>query len=148
MKARGASFWALLLAALALIAGLAFLLLGGQEGAELSAAEFVERVNEQGAGIEVGEQLSVSERGSVYDLVLLDPPAAERARGASAAQTDGTASLIVAPDEDGGVSEYDRCESAASLICFRAANAVVLVEDATPEQLARLGTAIQALGSQ
>jgi hypothetical protein len=55
-------------------------------------------------------------------------------------------SLTITEGDDEAVAEYERCESAASLVCFRAANAVLILEDTVPNQdLARIEAAISAM---
>jgi hypothetical protein len=101
--------------------------------------EFVEAANEQGAGMELGEPLSsAGSESEIYAIEL----------ASSATQVHGGGSLLVADDVEQGEAEFARCERAASLICYRAANVVVRLEEATPEQGAQLEEAITALGSE
>jgi hypothetical protein len=102
-------------------------------------AEFVEAANEQGAGMELGEPLASAEGGNEVFAVEL---------ASSATQVHGGGSLLVADGVEEGEAEFARCESAASLICYRAANVVVRLEEVGPEQGAQLEEALKALESE
>jgi hypothetical protein len=109
---------------------------GGDRNFE--ASEFVEEANEHGAGMELGEPLSAGETGNeVYAVEL----------ASSATQVHGGGSLVVADDVEAGQAEFARCESAASLVCYRAANVVLRLEEVDPEQQSQLDEAFSALGS-
>ena len=52
-------------------------------------------------------------------------------------------------DSNAALAEYRRCEAAVSLICFRAANAVLIFEGAlAPADVARVEAALRALASE
>ena len=127
--------------------------------------EFVTVANIHGAGIELGGPLaSPGFEGGVYELELSvggvgGEDTADHARedqghtdekgdkrgGEAHAHLGG--SLIVTPDSDAGRSEFERCESAVSLLCYRAANVVVMFEDSLPIEFQdRVRAAIIALG--
>ena len=100
------------------------------------AQEFVDEANSHGAGLELGEPLSAT--GSdieVYGVEL----------ASSATQVHGGGSLAVAEDPEGGEAEYARCEGAVDLICYRAANVVLRLEEITPEQQAQLDETFREL---
>ncbi len=61
---------------------------------------------------------------------------------------EGGGSLIVAPDPDKGLDEYERCEATLSLLCYRVANIVLVFEALEPEQRAQLDAAVVALGNE
>ncbi len=120
----------LLLTALALTAIAAC---GGGERT-FTASEFVEEMNDKGANLKLGGNLLNDQEGiEVFELRF-------------ARSFEG--SLVVAEDIDVGVSEYERCESAATLLCYRAANVVMLFDEAeiSVTDLAPVETALTALG--
>jgi hypothetical protein len=109
---------------------------GGERTFE--AEEFVDEANEHGAGMELGEPLSaVHTETEVFSVEL----------ASSATQVHGGGSLVVADDLEDGQAEYERCEGAASLTCYRAANVVLRLEDVSPEQRAQIDGAFAALES-
>jgi hypothetical protein len=53
------------------------------------------------------------------------------------------------PDSDAGLAEYERCEQAASLLCFRADNIVLLLEgDIDDAQFSALATALNTIEAE
>ena len=113
-----------------------------------SADAFVEEANSHGAGLTLGAQLETARgEGTELHTVELEEPAAEPRARAAHAHAGGT--LTIMPDSAAAAAEFDRCEQAASLICFRAANAVLFFEDALePEQQARIATALRAMAAE
>jgi hypothetical protein len=56
--------------------------------------------------------------------------------------------LTVTEDSETGLAEYQQCEAAATLLCYRAANVVAIFEDTLPpEDRSRLDAAVSSLGS-
>jgi hypothetical protein len=114
-----------------------------------SAQELVAEINEQGAGLRLGEPLtSTQEELELYAVRLegAQAPGPATAEGLPPTDVHAAGSLTITDGDDAGLAEYERCEDAASLICFRAANAVLIFEDTVPnEDLARIETAIGAL---
>ena len=116
-----------------------------------TAQEMVEEVNEHGAGIRLGEPLTTSQENlELYGIRLSGAPAAPSTPGTDQASppvdVHAAGSLTITEGDDEAVVEYERCESAASLVCFRAANAVLILEDTVPNQdLARIEAAISAM---
>jgi hypothetical protein len=97
------------------------------------AGELVDELNENGARLGLGASLSAGQ-----DEVELF--------AVSFAGDVGT--LAITEDADAGLGEYHRCEDAATLTCYRAANAVLYFElPAGDPQLAPLDAAIRALAS-
>jgi hypothetical protein len=106
-------------------------------------AEFVEEANGEGANLVLGEPLTSIEEGvDVYAISF-----AEEADGEGHSHSGG--SLIVTDDADAAREEHLRCEEAVTLVCYRAAN-VVLMFDAGPSDrnVAAVDSAIRALASQ
>ena len=160
--------WAALAVAVAALGmGLAAALSGCSGEKVFTAEEFVQRANAEGAGFELEDEL-ISSSGDmkIWALHLSDDregtsPAApdgqadpqeedDRSgpRGEEEGDEHGTAaSLVVSEDGGSAEAEFHRCEGAATLVCFRAANVVVLLESATSEEVARVTQAVKAMGS-
>lgn len=113
---------------------------GGEHRFE--AQEFVDAANDEGAGLVLGEPLSTNDPDrEVYALDL-------SAQTASGTPVEGGGSLVITEDAEAGIAEHGRCESAVSLICYRAANAVVELQDGVaPNSLRRLDEAFTGLAS-
>ncbi len=109
---------------------------GGERTFE--AEEFVEEANQLGAGLELGERLSSTEGGGEVVAVEL---------ASSATQVHGGGSLVIVDDVEAAQAEFTRCESAAILTCYRAANVVLRLEEIAPEQRSQLDEAFTDLGS-
>lgn len=128
------------------VLGLALLLGGagcGDGERTFEAGEFVEAMNENGAALELGEGLTDDQEGiDVYDVSLAQVGAPQ---GAGGEHSERGASLILAANTETAIDEYDRCESAVSLVCFRAANAVLILDDDDPATLATIEGAIRDL---
>lgn len=108
---------------------------GGGDGQTFDAEGFTEALNENGAGIELGEELSNEQEGVEVREVSLN--------GASGG------SIIVAADEEAGRAERARCEAAVTLLCYRAANVVLILEDELDEaERARLEAAFMGLAEE
>ncbi len=60
----------------------------------------------------------------------------------------GGGSLTVLEDADAGLAEYERCQQGVSLVCFRAANVVLIFGGTlTPDQQTALEDALRAMAS-
>jgi hypothetical protein len=123
----------------AAIAILAAALAAGCGETTFDAPGFVEEANSHGAGLHLGEQLlSTDPEREVFAVELTAAVAASGHGGGSLAITDG---------DDAALAEFRRCESAVTLLCYRAANVVLLFESEIPaEGLARVEGAIRAMG--
>jgi hypothetical protein len=95
--------------------------------------EFVDTVNDEGADLVLGDELASIEEGvDVYALTF--------ARG------DSGGSLIVTGGADAARDEHARCEDAVTLVCYRAANVVLMFDtDPSDQHVARVDAAIRAL---
>jgi hypothetical protein len=116
---------------------------GCGSGATFTAEELVAEVNRHGGELALGEPLDASGEGpEIHSLTFTGvAPTPEDVHAGG--------SLLIAEDDEAAVGEYQRCEGSASLICFRAANAVMIFEGAVPPaDLARLSEALQAMGSE
>ena len=110
------------------------------------ADEFVDEVNAEGAGLVLGEPLTSLEEGAdVYVVSFEDAPAPE----VSAGRAHSGGSLVVTEDADAATAEFQRCEGAVTLTCYRAAN-VVLYFDAEPTEphVTKVDAAIRALAEE
>jgi hypothetical protein len=118
----------------------AILLLAGCGGGEtFSAGDLVSQLNDHGAGLALGEQLPSTREGiELYGLRFSNQVAGD-------AEASG-GSLTITADSDAGAAEYQRCQSAGSLICFRADNAVITFEGELPAaDRSRLAAALRSL---
>jgi len=127
-------------AALLCLIALAFVACGGERS--FDAEEFVGELNDHGAGLALEGSLPNEQAGvEVYSVAIAANP------GQGEDDHSG-GSLVLADDADGAIAEHERCEGAVSFICFRAANAVLIVEDGSrPQDIERVGAAIRALES-
>jgi hypothetical protein len=115
-----------------------------------TAAEFTRQVNEQGVDIRIGRQLPNSGNADQLFAVRLprlpgQPPAPPDSEGNGGAS--GT--LYVYGDAGGAGNELDACRAAGGLLCYRASNIVVVLDEETGGlQARRLSVAIKRLGSE
>ena len=116
----------------------------GEGERTFTAPEFVAEANRHGAALELGAQLTVAAGDDrVYGIAI--DGAADDGHAQEGAEHGG-GSLRVTDDADAAVDEHARCESAASLICYRAANVVLILEPGTSaSDLARVDRAIRRL---
>jgi hypothetical protein len=121
---------AIALAALAVAAGC-----GGEDEFRFSAEEFVFEANARGAALELGTPLVSSREGTeIHELAVI---------GVGGTGDHGGGSLTVTADSAAGLAEFERCEAATSLLCFRANNVVVALEDELDRE--QVGTLERAL---
>jgi hypothetical protein len=140
-KPAWASLRAGLVLALAVMAGTA----GCGGGPTFTAAEFVDRINDEGVAIRLGQQLpSSGDAEYIYTVILPplpgQPPPAPGTEGGPGA----SGSLYVFDDTGSAEDELTACRGSGGLLCFRAANIVVLLESGGIEAQ-RLGLAISKL---
>lgn len=115
---------------------LALLALAGCGGEKtFDAAEFVDALNERGAGLVLGDTLPNEQEGvEIYGVEI---------------QGGGAGSISVTEDAETGKAEYERCEAAPTLLCYRASNTVLLLEDdLSPESLAALESAVRGVAEE
>jgi hypothetical protein len=109
----------------------------------MSAEEFVAAVEDEGVELELGERLATEEEGKeIYGLELVPLPRADGS--AEDTHEHGGGSLTVYDDVDGAEDGYEQCERAADLLCYRAANIVVIVGGG-PIEAQRLAAAVANL---
>ena len=119
---------------------------GGEE-ATFSAEEFVAEANRHGANLVLGGELHSTRGTELHSVEIEGPDAGGAARLEAGGHAGGT--LTVTESDAAGQAEHERCEQAASLLCYRAANVVIFFEDAVePADQARLAQALGAMASE
>lgn len=125
---------------------------GGCGERSFEAEEFVDEANANGAELSLGEPLISTEEGiDVYALTLAEsaePGHSEDPGHASEEHVHGGGSLTVTDGSDLAAEEYESCEGAATLICYRAANVVLAFEELPPDERATMNAAIRAMASE
>jgi hypothetical protein len=125
------------------------LLLGGCGGGEptLTASELVQRVNEEGVEMRLGKQLPAGGDADRLYAVHLPPLRGQVAASpASEAGPGASGSLYVFGDSGGARRQFDSCRDAAGLLCYRASNIVVVLdEDSGRLEAQRLAVAMGRL---
>ena len=132
---------------LALLALAAAAVTGCGSEATLSASDFIDRIKAEGVSIELGPRLAA--RGDADELYAVTlpplpgapapPPGSESAPGASG-------SLYVFGDTGAAEDQLKACEAAAGLLCYRAANIVVILdEESSRLEAQRLAVAVKRL---
>jgi hypothetical protein len=112
---------------------------------EFTAAELVDAVNEHGAQLVLGEQVTTNDAGEPVYTVR------STATGNPNPQLEGgggQGALVVADDAGSAADEFDRCETTADLTCFRAANVVLRFSALDAPDRARISGAVSALASE
>jgi hypothetical protein len=104
---------------------------GGDQG--YTADELISQLDDHGAGLELGESLPSAREG-------IDVHALRSTAGASG-------SVTITADADSGLAEYQRCQTAGALVCFRADNAVLIFEELAPDERAGVAAALQVIAS-
>ena len=114
---------------------------------EFTAQEFVDSANEQGAELALGDQITTTESDEpVIRISFAPPPGTDPNPQLQAG--DGSGTMIVASDAEIAGAEFDHCETAADLTCFRAANVVLRFEGMAAADRARVSGAVSALASE
>jgi len=129
-------------AALALIVACAVLPGCGGGGQAFTASEFVDRISAQGVSIELGRRLQSGGGAKELYAVKLPPLRGERGHGAS-----GT--LYAFGDDGGADDQLAACHDSGGLLCFRAANVVIVLGDeGSGLEAQRLAVAMKRLAKQ
>jgi hypothetical protein len=122
---------------------------GCGSGQTFTASEFVDRINAQGVSIQLGRQLTSGGDAEELYAVRLPPLPGEPAppRG-SEGSPGASGSLYVYGDDGGAEDQFDACHGSGGLVCFRASNVVVVLdEEASALGSRRLGVAIRRLAT-
>lgn len=117
---------------------------GETHGTTFTAEAFIADANQHEANLVLGPPL-LSDRGDVRELRFTS---GERSAGGptQGPQVYGSGSLTALTDSTAAVAEYERCQSAGALLCFRAANVALTFEDTIgPKDIARLNSALAAM---
>ncbi len=101
------------------------------------AAELAEELNGAGAELVLGPVLTTNPDGLDVISVFVADPASEGDLGA------GT--MVLLDDADVARAEFARCETTASLFCYRAANGVLRFEELLPAGQAQLEAALAGI---
>jgi hypothetical protein len=117
---------------------------GGEK--TFSEEEFIEAVNSEGAALELGEVITTNQDGVDVRAVSFSEDATSPTGAEGGVHGGGT--MLVLPDAGAATEELDRCETAPSLTCFRAANVVLRFEEIFPEEQARVTAAFEAIASE
>jgi hypothetical protein len=129
-------------AALAVVAGA---LPGCGDGPTLTASEFVGRINHEGARIELGRKLPTQgDATELYAIKLPPLPGEPRPPPDSESGPGATGTLYLFGDTGGAEDQLKACRS-SGLLCIRAANVVVVLEEGGLEAQ-RLAVAVRRLG--
>lgn len=128
----------------AVLAGMTLVVGGCTEERTFSAEEFVEEVNAQGVEMHLGEELSTTEADAELHAVELEPLIGAPEVSGEEEHAHAGGSLAVYDDTAAAEDRLEECEAAADLLCYQAANVVVILEQGGIEAQ-RLGVAIQKL---
>jgi hypothetical protein len=125
------------------------LALGCGDGRTFTAKEFVDEINAQGVEMSLGEPLFTEEEGKELYAIELEPVAEPpgEAEGGEGGQGHSSGSLSIYNDTGGADDEIESCHAAADLLCYQAANVVVVLEGGGIESQ-QLGVAIQRLSEE
>jgi hypothetical protein len=132
---------------LALVALAAALVAGCGSEPTLSASEFIDRINAEGVSIVLGQTLASSGDANELYAVTLPPLRGEpKPPPGSEGEPGAGGSLYVFGDGGGAEDQLKACQAATGLLCYRAQNIVVVLdEESSPIEARRLGVAISRL---
>lgn len=121
---------------------------GGSEERRFTPQSFVEEINAEGAAVALGDVLTRNERGvEIHAVTFTEAATAATGEGRVGPEEHGSGTLLVLEDAAAAEEEYDRCQPAPSLTCFRAANAVLRFEDLEPADQARVVSALETIAT-
>ncbi len=136
-------------------AALALALPSCTEERTLSADEFVADVNEQGVEMTLGEPLHTEDENKELYAVTLEPLEGEEAGHEGEQGTEeehghehGGGSLAVYESTGDAEEGMRACRDSADLLCYEAANIVVILEGGAGIEAQRLAVAIQRLAEE
>jgi hypothetical protein len=124
------------------------LLAGCGDGSQtLTASEFVDRINAEGVSIELGERLATTGEADELFAVELPPlPGEPKPAPGSEGEPGASGSLYVFDDDGAAEDQLDACQRSGGLLCFRAENIVVILDEESSGLTAqRLALAIRRL---
>jgi hypothetical protein len=135
------------------VSALALAASGCTEERTLTADEFVAELDEQGVALTLGEPLHTEDESEELYAVTLEPLPGEEAAGHEGeggleeGHEHSGGSLSVHDDTAGAEERLAACKASADLLCYRAANIVVVIEGGGIEAQ-RLGVAIEKLAEE
>jgi hypothetical protein len=137
-----AAFLAPALAAASLVAGT------GCGETTFDAQGFIDEANSKGAGLELGEPLASEREGIELFVIEIKPSSATGEVGHARGGQHSGGSMVVTEDSEAAEQEFQRCEGAVTIVCYRAANVVLAIEgDPSSAELVGLDGAIRAMAS-
>jgi hypothetical protein len=111
---------------------------------KFDAEELVDALNEQGAELTLGDRIAENEAGDPVYAIKFTPGGDPNPQ----LESEGGGGTLVVADDDGAANvEFDRCESAGDLTCFRAANTVMRFDEMAATDRARISGAVSALAA-
>lgn len=113
-----------------------------------TAEEFVGAANDKDAGLALGAVVTTSDDGAEVYAIESAPAPGDEPNPQLEGSGGGRGTLVVAEDAGRAGEEYERCDGAADLTCFRAANVVLRFEAMDPADRARISGALSALASE
>ena len=113
----------------------------------LTASEFIDRINAEGVSIVLGQQISSGGNADELYAVELPPvPGQPEPPRGSEAEPGASGSLYVFDDAGGAEDQLEACQASAGLLCFRASNIVVVLdEESSPLETRRFAVAVRRL---
>lgn len=105
---------------------------------------FLEEINAQGAQLELGPVLTTRSDG--VDIHVLGFSGGSPDSQLHSSDT-GSATMLVMDDSAAAQEEFDRCNSSATLTCFRAANVVLRFEEMSAADRARIVGAVEGIAT-
>ena len=135
---------------LALFAVAAALLPGCGSEPTLTASGFVDRINAEGVSIVLGRRLASGGDAKELFAVRLPPlPGEPKPPPGSEGEPGASGTLYVFAGAGGAEDQLRACQAATGLICFRAQNIVVVLdEEGSSLEAQRLSVAVSRLGRQ
>lgn len=126
----------------------AALLVAGCGEKEFTAESFIDSMNDHGATLALGPVIAENPDGvEVHRITFTETAPSATGEGEGTEAANGDATLLIFDGSGDAEDEFDRCNGAPALTCFRASNAVLRVENLQPSDRARITTAIQGVGS-
>jgi hypothetical protein len=122
----------------------------GSSARTFTASEFVDRINTEGVSMVLGRQLPSGGNAEELHAVKLPPLPGEPAP-APGSEGDGGAggTLYVFGGTGDAEDQLDSCRGSGGLLCFRASNIVVVLDDeGSGLEAQRLAVAVKRLASQ
>lgn len=121
---------------------------GGNDERQFTPQSFVDEINAEGAAVALGDVLTTSEQGvEIYTVTFTEAAVGVTGEGRVGADEHGSGALLILEDAGAAMEEYDRCQPAPALTCFRAANAVLRFEDLEPADQARVVSALETIAT-